>query len=426
MGFLLKMEDKRTKEKEELAEIRKTERKEDREEMIKLMDNCLGEKVEEAIAPFKERTEKVEKEQLEMKDQVNMILDEMKLVKERLNGGRIESGQSSSVVTMAEVISRQQDPRPMQQAPTAHAGSSGIQEDERRRIISLSRRTIGLQKIDKYDLARMRQDQFGGAKSEEEEKFLAVKEYLQLEIKLSRKTIDQMEIERIFTPARDNPEWLYVTFRYESSVSKVFEKTRIMRKESRILTYIPKEFRSRFEAIRDLGNIIRLEEKCKTRIKMGYMDLQLHKKDSLIGKWELVPLPAGIPPVEVRGSPGKVESGSPAPGRPGQMRSEKRGRQSTGSDGQGTPKAAKKGKDDRSDTGSGSDLDSNLQDEQAEVMEETGANNLGKDATGKVVEEESYCPASPAPAKAGSSFPYSSPIFTKSKTSTLTMRPMIL
>ena len=121
-----------------------------------------------------------------------------------------------------------------------------------------------------------------------------------------------MEIERIFTHARDNPEWLYVTFKYESSVFKIFEKTRIMRKESRILTYIPKEFRSRFEAIRDLGNIIRLEEKCKTRIKMGYMDLQLHKKDSLIGKWELVPLPAGIPPVEFRGSPGKVESGSPS------------------------------------------------------------------------------------------------------------------
>ena len=101
-------------------------------------------------------------------------------------------------------------------------------------------------------------EQFGGAEPEEEEKFLAVKEYLHLEIKLSRKTIDQMEIERIFAPARDNPEWLYVTFKYESSVYKIFEKTRIMRKESRILTYIPKQYRKRFEAILDLGNIIRL------------------------------------------------------------------------------------------------------------------------------------------------------------------------
>ena len=47
-----------------------------------------------------------------------------------------------------------------------------------------------------------------------------------------------------------------------------------MRKESRILTYIPKEFHSRFEAIRDFGNIIRLEEKCKTRIKMGLVQVR--------------------------------------------------------------------------------------------------------------------------------------------------------
>ena len=49
-----------------------------------------------------------------------------------------------------------------------------------------------------------------------------------------------------------------------------------------------------------------------------------------------------------------------------------------------------------------------------------------KDNSGKVIEEESYCPASPAPSKSGSSFPYSSPVFSKNKTSTLRMNPMIL
>ena len=38
MGFLQKMEEKSTKEQEELAEMRKKERQEDREEMVKLMD----------------------------------------------------------------------------------------------------------------------------------------------------------------------------------------------------------------------------------------------------------------------------------------------------------------------------------------------------------------------------------------------------
>ena len=61
-----------------------------------------------------------------------------------------------------------------------------------------------------------------------------------------------------------------------------------MRKESRILTYIPREFHSRFEAMRNLANVMRFEQRCKTRIKMGNMDLQLHRKDRDNGRWERV------------------------------------------------------------------------------------------------------------------------------------------
>ena len=333
MGFLQKMEEKRTKEQEELAEMRKKERQEDREEMVKLMDNCLGEKVLEAMAPFKERTEKVEKVQLEMKEQVSLLMDEMRSVNEKLGK---ESEQSNTVQTMAEVINsglRQQAERREGQQAAQHVVQCDdhARQEEIRSIISLSRRTVGLQKIDKHDLARMRQVQYGSAKSEEEEKLYAVQEFLQLEIKLSETTIKKMEIEKIFAPAaKENPQWLYVTFSEEGSVQKIFEKTRIMRKESRILTYIPKEFHSRFEVIRDLGNVVRFEEKCKTRIKMGFMDLQLHKRDVDSGMWKLVQLPAGLPPVELGVSPRLTDTGSPAPGRPGQERREKRDRESTG------------------------------------------------------------------------------------------------
>ena len=78
------------------------------------------------------------------------------------------------------------------------------------------------------------------------------------------------------------------------------------------MTYIPKEYRSRFEAIRDLGNKLRLEENCKTRIKMGHRDLQLHKKERDTGNWELVELAADLPPANFESSPEKVQTGSPA------------------------------------------------------------------------------------------------------------------
>ena len=88
--------------------------------------------------------------------------------------------------------------------------------------------------------------------------------------------------------------------------------------------------------------MIRFEEKCKTRIKMGFMDLQLHRKDGSTGKWQLVQLPAGLPTVELGISPRKAESGSPAPGRPGQERTEKRSRVSTGSTENRTQKITRK------------------------------------------------------------------------------------
>ena len=60
INFLKQMEEKREKEKNELAEARRRERQEDREEMIKLMEDCIGEKVGELIEPYKDKTEKLE------------------------------------------------------------------------------------------------------------------------------------------------------------------------------------------------------------------------------------------------------------------------------------------------------------------------------------------------------------------------------
>ena len=327
MGFLLEMKEKRARENEELAEIRKTERAEDRKEMAKLIDNCLREKVAEAIAPFKQRTEIVEKAQLELKEQVNLLTEQLKSVKEKLDNGPRYSK------TLAEVVTgdnRQLYPPGTRQQEGQDGATGGSHEEEFKSIISLSRKTVGLQKIDKDDLARMRLDQYGGAKTEEEEKLFAVQEFLQFELKLSRKSIEEMEIARIFPPSgKENPQWLYVTFKQEASVQKIFEKTYIMRKESRILTYIPREFHSRFEAMRNLANVMRFEQRCKTRIKMGNMDLQLHRKDRDNGRWERVQLPAGLPRVQLGISPGlawpgQPSLGSPAPDRPGQNSSESR------------------------------------------------------------------------------------------------------
>jgi len=70
-----------------------------------------------------------------------------------------------------------------------------------------------------------------------------------------------MKIEKSFYLNIDNPECLFVTFQHRSSVSKILEKTYIMRKESRIQTFIPRQFRDRAKAIKEIEyNIIFLIE----------------------------------------------------------------------------------------------------------------------------------------------------------------------
>ena len=236
----------------------------------------------------------------------------------------MNEGVSSNEKTMAEVISKTVGGQYHEgvKGATEHVIGGGVQEehgDEYRKAVSLSRRTVGLQTIDAFDLMRQRKEQYGGAQTEQEERVLAVREFLNLETKLDSRTIDEMEIERIFAPAKGDKECLYVTFKQESSVNKIFEKTRYMRKESRILLYVPKQFYERFSKLSSYGYNIRKEEKCQTRIKMGQKDLMLFRR--FRGEqWEQVPLPGDLPEVDLNSSSRQAEPGSPAPGRPSKGR----------------------------------------------------------------------------------------------------------
>ena len=352
MKFLLGMEEKRERDREadkvEMKQIREKERKEDKEEILNAVDKCLGEKVDEAIGPLREKTLAVEKVQLELGGQVNMIIEELRVLKEKLSNADTSSS-SSNRMSMAAVVSNssvgeRHDVWQHGGQVRVQAGAQDRDQDlELQQAISLARRTVGLHRIDAIDLARQRQEKYGGAKNEEEEKYLAVLEFLKLETKIDRSTLGRMEIERIFAPAREDPQCLYVTFKQMTSVTKIFEKTRCMRKESRILFYVPKQFYSRFRGLSEHEYNIRKEEKCQTRIKMGLRDLMLFKR-ARGERWEHVPLPKQLPPVELGTTVSTADSGSPAPGRPGQNNSrDKRGRDSTGSStDENTPKQQRK------------------------------------------------------------------------------------
>ena len=325
------MEEKRAKEREEDKEewraIREKERKEDKEELIKVIDKCIEEKISDAVGPLEEKTESLKVAQGRVQEQVDMLANELSDLK-----GKKDQHSANDNFESLQQVGRQvqvQQPGQVQTVPVVGGG----QGTDLQQVVSEARRTVGLHRIDQADLTRMRQEQFGGAKTVEEEKILAVKEYLKLELKIDTSSIERMGMEKTFYLNSENPECLFVTFKHRSSVSKIYEKTYIMRKESRVRTYIPRQFRDRARAISEIEYEMREVDKCKTKIKMGLKDLQLYKKVGRGARRELVELPeAELPPVDLgSGSPSRQVTTSPAPGRPQQSRPDKRGRDSMGS-----------------------------------------------------------------------------------------------
>ena len=328
------------KEKEERA----LEREQDKKELKEMISQGVKNEVEASMEPIIKKQDIFEKEQEALKKNFSEVLQEMRDIKSQLRG------------STAGDFPRLPQPQGLLQGGRDYAGyvrQEGVelqdsdQQGKLRDIISNARRTIGLHCIDSSDLVRMRQAQFGGAKTEVEERLFAVQEFLRCELKLTSETIDTMEIETIFPPARKDPQCLFVTFKYGSSITKIFEKTRCMRKAARIINFIPAAFEERYLDIREIEFNLRQEEDCQTRVKMGINDLELSKKIRGSGRWQRVPLPPGLAGVNLAkvhvGSQRQEEpSLSPAPGRPRQDRPGKRGRESPGSPaGQSKTKAVK-------------------------------------------------------------------------------------
>ena len=284
------------KDKEE----RTKEREKDKQDLKELISQGVQNEIRSMINPLEERVQGIE-------DRHENVMSKLEDMSEQMKNFRVQL-ETQGKENVGPVIMKY---------PTQRLGEVRQEVDEITKIISLARRTVGLNRIDSSDLERMRQQQFGGANNEDEEKRLAVQEYLRCELKIGNDIQESMEIEEIFPAYGENPTHLYVTFKEESSVSRIFEKTRIMRKESRIMNYIPRQFRERARAIGEIEYRLRKEQNFQTRIKMGLNDLELWKKiRGMNGRWERVSLPPNLPSIDMN-SPvgGLVSSTSPPPGR---------------------------------------------------------------------------------------------------------------
>ena len=339
---------------EDIAEMINSNKKEILNKVDEIVEDVKD--VKTKVKDLTNRADAQEATNTKVNEKIDLLQSQISSLKEMSEGDlgtRLVSPRNKQSRSYATVAAAVTTPWP-RAAESEHVTTptDPIQSDHDKQvteIIDLARRTVGLYKIDNDDLKRMRLVHFGGATTEDEEKQLAVREYLKCELKFDLEEINNMEVENIFIPARDKgePQSLNVTFKSVSSVSRIYEKTRIMRKESRVMNYIPRQFQDRLSAISSIDYNIRADKTYQTRIKMGFFDLELHKKLRGSRKWERVPLPSNLPPVDLSSRPAPALSGSPPPGRPGHQYSRdntntKRGRDSTGSNvDQNSPKVVK-------------------------------------------------------------------------------------
>ena len=290
----------REQDKEERAKLREHDMNMIKEMIIKGVSN----EVLSAIAPLKERQEKVEEEQQILHAKLRDIL-------EKITENKLPT--DSPDLKEADRREENTDSKSGDSIDLLDEDSSLCDNDRRQCIADLGRRTIGLKPFRQKDFdAEIR----WGAVDENEAKVRAVKTFLRYEMNIKENIQDALTIERIFPPDKEDWSVLYVTFQTAEQANTVYSYARNMRKEVHIGPYIPKEWYSRYRALEASAYKLRhSDRKFRTRVKWGTTDLYLYVKEPVDTKWYRRQHPTDLPPVDLKAQ-GRFKV-SPAPGRPG-------------------------------------------------------------------------------------------------------------
>ena len=378
--------------KELMAAMTEKQNRDIEERIVTKMEQVKNE-MTGAINDISVKQNVMEKDQQNLKEEVQDIKEQMTVIKNTLKIPQVPSFSEilqGSGTGAPRVNCKSSEPKTMYPV----SDDTGLLNEQIDKLIDHSRRTISLhpltQKDIDFELKR-------GAGSENEAKLWAVQTFLRYEMNIKAHVQETFRILSIHPPVGDNFDRIYVTFSDITTVNSIFSYTRNMRRDVKVDLYVPPECRDRYKALQSIAYKERHEDgikKNQTRIKWGEKDFILYKKPLGTRNWSVVPVVELLPPVDLSAVEVPPVHLSPAPGRQSRDTSKRI----------------------RSD-GSGSSRDESL-------PKNRKVDNPDNQDTGRVVEEESYCPASPAPAKGLKCQPQiNSPIFSKNKTQTFSPIP---
>ena len=108
-------------------------------------------------------------------------------------------------------------------------------------------------------------------------------------MRVSSEVFDKMKIEKIFPPAKENWNTLYVQFASVSSVQTFYKNSRYLQSNQRLIPYIPKELYPRFKELQSIAyNLRHSDMKYKTKVDIGASGLMLYKRKPTCGSWTAV------------------------------------------------------------------------------------------------------------------------------------------
>ena len=282
----------RLKDKEDAIKAQERAKEDNRAaiyEMAKAVKEGIKEEFKVVMKPWEEKTTAVEKKTQALAEDVSTLTKELAGLKQQL----------AKCNTWAEVAGGEGGARPkggdrvgsgatLTGANTVTLGrrteqkTVNIEQAKQENIIDRARRTLGFGPIKPEDVARQYKEcsLFGKAVNATEAKEMAVKELMLLDMKISKEEQSEMEIARVFSPQRENAQMLYCEFKMISSVYKVFQHSRHMRRGTNISPYIPKEHYNRYRVLEEICYGWRKDEGARTRVKMGKKGLEVWKKQS--------------------------------------------------------------------------------------------------------------------------------------------------
>ena len=308
MEFLKAEQKTRAKEKEEDKIIRAQERKEDMDHILTMITAGVKAEVETALKPLEERLQYQEQVSKGLHNKVKSLMTELKDLK-----GKVRQAEE-----FPGLPGPQAQPQVQQLlGDRSQAGSPPRNQrvDEVEKMCEAGRKVIGFSPIEPRMLDI--QIQSYGAKNQEEAMLMEKKSYLKCEMKVRPSDIDTLDIVRIFPPAKENWNVLYVEFGSELQVEKLMTYTRgMVKQDHRVLRWFPKEMYERYRAVESIAYDIRKTSNQKTRVKLGRNDIELHVRELGSRYWRRQTLPDNLPEIDMEPTSRPSLVASPPPGRP--------------------------------------------------------------------------------------------------------------